>query len=57
MGVPAVAGGVKPLCHAEMGIGAVADGIRGTGGMPERWGTAGQWGSFQLVLPHLEVTQ
>jgi hypothetical protein len=57
MRVPAAARPVKLLCHAEMGFGGEAGASRSTGGMPEWWGTAGQWGSFQLMLHHLEVTQ
>lgn len=57
MRVPATGGGWKPLCQAEMGCGAMADAIQGTGGMPERWGTAVQGDTFQVVHHYLEVTR
>ena len=56
MRVPAGAGRANPLFQAEMSSGAVADAIRGTGGMPERWGTAAQGGTFRVVLHRLEAT-
>jgi hypothetical protein len=56
MRVPAWGRRGKPLRQAEMGFGAVADAIRGTGRMPERWGTPAHWGTFQEVLHYLEVT-
>jgi hypothetical protein len=56
MRVPPGVARAKPLCQAKMDSGAVADAIRGTGGMRGQWGTPTHWGTFQLMLHYLEVT-
>jgi hypothetical protein len=57
MPVPARGRRLKLLHRAGMRIGAGVSASRRTGGMRERWGTAAQCDTFQLVLLYLEVTQ